>query len=335
MLDPVKNIPPGLVPGPVLDLMNSLRGVNNGQDLGFNIFKASMWTRLLLCVTQSIKSYEHGRLDEVRSATVRALEYFGAVISRPMIQLVIGVSIGASPGSVTRTTRTLKGSHRKVFDQANHLIGVLQELKELPLICGMSSWTDLSLHGIFRQLLEDGLVTMVAHVYVYLRLNKRVDCILQLDSFCQKHQDRLFWNGEPKSCKHWQTSYRKWALPVTDEASRFAKRRHERNPSLMMALVKNGFKLTSDVSKKLNDQPGIIYDSLGLELEQEVPIDTVHFYDTVWGIVQAKKGANLTLKMAIDYLDGLLQEASEIHAKAFFRELSCAWLHDHASVPCS
>lgn len=86
---------------------------------------------------------------------------------------------------------TLEDNHKTLVRQVCEFTVILQGLNELFLICGISSWVDINLHEIFRQLLEDGLINMIVHVYVSLQLNRRITQFSQLSLFCQKHQNML------------------------------------------------------------------------------------------------------------------------------------------------
>lgn len=89
----------------------------------------------------------------------------------------------------------------------------------------------------------------------------------------------------------------------------------------MMTLARNEFKLTFEILKKLKNQPQVVFGSLRLELEQEIPINTVFVYDTVLRIVRAREGDERTHEKAIGYVSNLLEEAHSEQAEIFFNEL--------------
>lgn len=281
-------IDPSIFPGFIQDLIRSVMTLlqQGCQNAGFYIFRASVWLRLLHLI-QSIE--DKSCLDKLQKDACCALNILDDVFSRPMIQEVMNNPVEC------------------VIQQAKLLKPIIQEIEELSLVCNISLWSALQLHEAFLQLLKNPLIAMTAHVYTYLRLSNCVDSIPQLESFCNKHPDLLFWVGRrPLNLHDWKTSYEKWVTPTDSNVQRIARLRTKRSwsNSLWRELAQNNFKLTTDLKQKSNiESTGNVFDGMRSELERGIPSDTVGLYDTVSRVIRAILAEETGLKVSADISD--------------------------------
>jgi hypothetical protein len=139
------------------------------------------------------------------------------------------------------------------------------------MVCTISDWIDINQREVFRQLLDSTLVTMAAHLSVYLRLVGEIEEIPGLDSFCHERSNMLFWNEQPRTHNHWEDSFLQWAFPLFNKnAPRIARGRHRQTPDFLKELAMNHFRLTSEVISQLGSQPGEIFELLRLKIDQDM-----------------------------------------------------------------
>jgi hypothetical protein len=247
-------------------MISSGSNIASNGDKDFNTFKFRVWSHLLF-LKQRLPGVEPRRCIELRIEVHRDLERFLNVLSRPQCK------------------KALDGNLSILSKEAERLKGILPKLEDFSLICSISLWCIYHLHEVFRHFLEGPIIGMAAHVYVYLQLTGSPVSIEELERFCQKHEDLLFWRGRPRTLPAWQASYQGWVIPTTQVAVEITRTRSSRMRKnyLLGELVHNEFKLASEVraKKNLSSQQGSIFEMLVSELKSEIPYDTVTLYDKV------------------------------------------------------
>ncbi|KAJ6125787.1 hypothetical protein N7471_010280 [Penicillium samsonianum] len=259
-----------IVPIFVGDFIYSFVMVRSGlKDRDFYIFRFSVGLRLLRLI-QSVEGNEKSRVDELQEDTYKALDFLHNVMSHPM------------------TPKFTCQGVDKVIQEAKRLRPIVQGLREPSILCSITLWSVVQVQEVFMQLLGNPLIAMTAHIYVYLRISNLVGPTPQLESFCTKHESMLFWNCRPLTLKDWGISYERWVIPREETAEEIACLRLKRYKSnfLMREFSLNDFKLTNDLKNKFSSQPGKIFDTMRLELEREMPSNTVVLYDSVSEIVR-------------------------------------------------
>ncbi|KAJ6117954.1 hypothetical protein N7523_005705 [Penicillium sp. IBT 18751x] len=290
MKDIAPTIDRSILPKFIDDLILSfVRVQSRCSDPDFYIFRFSVWLRLLHLI-QSIE--DKSCFDELQKDACCALDILHDVFSRPMIQKAMPNPVDA------------------VIQEARRLKPIVQGIDELSLVCNICLWSAVQLHEVFLHLLETPLITMTAHVYVYLRLSQRSECIPQLEVLCNKHEKLLFWDGsQPLTLRDWETSYRNWVTPTNQNAQKIAciRSRLAWSNSLLRNLALNSFKLTTHLKQRFDiKSTGSMFDKMRLELERGIPSDTVALYDTVSRTVPAILARELGLKLSANLQDVVL-----------------------------
>jgi hypothetical protein len=289
-----------VVPDFLYDFLRSLGEIRDRQNLGFNTFFSSVVLRIFRQIA-SILGNGKSRFEQIRSSVIANLHYLDRVVKRHKV---------------------LHGDVANFLEQVQNLGARLPEITELSLVCGISLFIDTHLKEVFWMLLENPLVTMAAHIYIYLRLLNRVDRISQLDSFCQKHDTILFWNGQPGSMDEWFISVDKWIfVNEAKGAQRLARSRRNQTETISRQLEINGFRLQTDILKTLSGQSGYVFDSLRLKLENENNIiDIASLYHDIFRIISSQMGENITEADAVNHL--YLNRDNEKWIVSFIQDLS-------------
>lgn len=303
----------------MVDFTNLCFEILDGQVSSSKIFHFSV-LRHLLCLTESI---DRRCLIEHRVATSQFLHYVHKTMSHPYTRQVLGsdpIQCGIELKKQEQNTRNLR---------------------EPSLLCSLSYWGTYQLHEVFRLLLETPLITMTAHIYVYVRLAYKQDLSPALDSFCNKHASMLFWDGLPQDIDSWRISYKNWVIPIRRIALRIAQRRSStyQTNSILRSLRANDFKLNSSTQDRFKDPSKGLLENLRMGLESEVPMNTFCLYEKVSeiapGILDAFQAGH---KTALDILDDTSRANDEIAPDVLddaFRadlEVVCHFFHNRDRV---